>query len=300
MMKKMFSMLAVLFLLLACTACRTEDTPPAANESTGAGDTVTAGETVLTEAEIAALVRENLELLVGDAQDVYEALEKREAHSEAFTAIVELGEAALPSLREIIAEAPYTTVFDAALSVLAKEAAYAIAPEEFDLVYPSPDGTRTVKLTVSTFNGAEWSSGISPVYKNASVTEGTAVLYTETDKYYMRPDVLWSPDSRYVVLEQTVVHLMTESVILDAESGTAIELPDVSEIESAAAEICADAETDVDYANTSVWPNQWREDGTVEMKFVFHTYRYGLSGTFVFDPATGKMEILTAESEWVE
>lgn len=300
MMKKLFSMLAVLFLLLACTACRTEDVPPAANESTGAGDTGTAEDTALTEAEIAALVRENLDLLVGDAQHVYEALENREAHPEAFTAIVELGEAALPSLREIIAEAPYTTVFDAALSVLAKEAAYAISPAEFDLVYQSPDGKRQLKLTVAAFDGAEWSSGISPLYQNASVTEGTAVLYTETDKYYMRPDALWSPDSRYVVLEQTVVHLMTESVILDAESGTAIELPDVSEIESAAAEICADAETGVEYANTSIWPQVWREDGTVEMQFVFHTYRYMLRGTFVFDPLAGEMEILTAEAEWVE
>ena len=118
---------------------------------------------------------------------------------------------------------------------MARAAAYAIKPELYDQVFPSPDGNYVLKATVkSFFTLIDPFAGVS--YKLSVVDKNNSILIHE-DGGYSITDLTgnecleWSPDSRYVFLKQSYRHYYTTISVFSMESNEFFDLPGETQIE---------------------------------------------------------------------
>lgn len=194
----------------------------AAETMPAAAQTETAAPVPATDA-IAEMISRNLDILIADAPS-YASSEQEliDLHPEAFAAITACGTDALPYLQTVIED---DTIADDTTQVricMAKAAAYAIDPSLYDLEYPSPDGTKRIRITVETFF-TEWNSEIGTTYKDVFLTDAASdeTLAVHQNGSILFPSVFWTEDSRYAVI--THGHQKYgggDPVIFDAENRT--------------------------------------------------------------------------------
>jgi len=159
-MRNISKLLCALLCLVICAAgCSLgndggETTAATTAESTAATTTATTTAATTADDGIPALLKTNLDALAEkDPDELLRAQDK--TARQPFDAIVALGEKALPYLEALAdAEADDPSWFpdiSIAQRVWALNAIYAIKPETYDLIFPSPDGKYSVRLLVASF-----------------------------------------------------------------------------------------------------------------------------------------------------
>ncbi|MBQ7982907.1 MAG: hypothetical protein IJ302_05015 [Clostridia bacterium] len=156
---------------------------------------------VYTEEEIRRIVDENLDILTAftPADDAWGYQDIIDANPEAFDALTALGEDADAYLLEC-GQNPETDNAPPAYyrREMALWAAYTINPALFDLAFPSPDGTHTVKMEVAGFFG-----NLNQAKRNGTAFYGsvrmeetaTGRILTQCSSSVWMPTVTWSEDN---------------------------------------------------------------------------------------------------------
>jgi len=265
MFKKFFAFVLFLFILVDCIGCSNVSNVPvtvssdssdvtldASNNTREGGSTLNITESVTSETEalptsdsspttetaaatsddIAALIDKNLDIILtgetGEINDTffYKECEFIDAHPNEFAQIVALGEQALPYLDNIgksfDCNSDWKTQYRCLMAMYAQ---YAIKPELYDLVFPSPDGKYAVKASVSSFFGLlDPFMGID--YCDVRIIDYAigAVLLDE-DVTYNNIKVDWSPDSRYAAVSQGIQRYGQRMYVFDIRNVTFITLP---------------------------------------------------------------------------
>lgn len=224
--------------VISCSQARHEsntEISAASFETNGAETALSA----VSEKEIAEIIDRNLDILTENQNDFCYEQDFINAHPEAFAEILVLGEAALPYLNEI--GNGYRSVGEDTSGndrcYLAKAAEYAIYPDKYDRLIPSPDGKYTVKATVNTF------TYLADPFQNikydlqviAAETGETVIKTNEAYSLYTDPfaDIClqWTPDSKYAYLIDTYRHLYTDIHVFDIEKSEFYTLPNADELE---------------------------------------------------------------------
>ena len=247
---------AALVMLASCTESPEDPLIPGPDVP---GDTV-----ALSEEEIAGIVDANLAILVPD--NALYSLEKEyiAAQPEAFSAIVALGDAALPCLTEMGQNImTYDYSAENYRRILAMYAAYTIQPEPHILSYPSPDGKYALVWEVVTF--------VTAVDPFGGITYNVGVLDPETGETAAAPTELckdesasvhWSPDSRYAAVSAGYRHSYRDVYVFYMASGDCILLPGEEELETLLEKDLTyyDADTDMEFSYVHIFFEGWDTD----------------------------------------
>ena len=193
----------------------------------------------LTDEEIRKVVDKNLDVLAKDSNAWVTEEEMINAHPEAFENIVSLGKDAIEYLEETgngyrtvkIGSVKYNRCF------IALAAAYVIDPDTADLTLASPDNSYAIKCTVSSFFLiSDPFSGILYIFSIIDNSSGSVLIATwdgfSLDGIRSVNGINWSPNNRYVIVEQGYHNYFTELYLFDLEQRTYIRMPDAKEIES--------------------------------------------------------------------
>ncbi len=198
----------------------------------------------LSEEEIAAIVDEQLALLVPEARKVTSEAEYISKAPEAFDAILALGPDAVPYLEKL---ASGIAVGDASADnyrrILAKAASYAIAPEHYDVLWPSPDGSLAVKAVPDTFLGMAEPDGsvgysLSLIDASNGMIKIPTSLTVSAEALQEGVNAVWSPDGRYAAVHHTGEHGGTV-YLFSVEERAFFPLPGKTELDAALGELMA-------------------------------------------------------------
>ena len=168
------------------------------------------------------------------APNACDAVAYIDAHPEAYSAILALGDAALPYLQKVITET--SPLFTNRIH-MAKTAAYAIDPALYDIVTESPDGAYRLTLKVQSF----FSSHIAEIgteYGGMLLTDtasGAELFRKQANEVLWYPEIAWSSDSRFAVI--THGHLKYGGgtpIVLDTAECTVSSVNDILETVAAA------------------------------------------------------------------
>lgn len=193
-----------------------------------------------TDAEIKAIIDENLDILLKDGAHLYAEKEIIQAHPDAFEAIYNLGEAALPYLN-VLGDFSQTESIGSDTSgnmrcFMANAAAYAIKPDMCAFV--SPNGAYSIQADVDTyvtmedpFQGILYRLRLEETETGAVlvVSDGAHMLYADPFGDYS--NIVWSPDSRYASVKIEYRHYDTIYEIFDVDRKLIYVLPGGSELE---------------------------------------------------------------------
>ena len=171
------------------------------------------------QANVISTVNEKLDIILADSDGYTSAREYISAHPEEFAAIVALGEDAIPYLdNESTGIKSYDSSPENIRRIIAMEAKYAIKPELYDLVYPSPDGKTELKLSpcsfdtlTDPFDGINYTVYITDCETGKSlIPEGEEVLAMGNYR-----QVIWSPDSKYAAVTRDHRHDFADIIVFD-------------------------------------------------------------------------------------
>lgn len=193
-----------------------------------------------TDAEIKAIIDENLDILMKDSAHLYSEKEIIQAHPDAFEAIYNLGEAALPYLN-VLGDFDQMKYIGADTSgnmrcFMANAAAYAIKPNTRAFV--SPNGAYSIQTDVDTyvtmedpFQGILYRLRLEETETGVvlAVSDGAHMLYADPFGDYS--NIVWSPDSRYASVKIEYRHYDTIYEIFDVDRQLVYVLPGGSELE---------------------------------------------------------------------
>ena len=188
----------------------------------------------LSDEEIRQIVDENLDILTKDSELWDSDKELIAAHPEAFEKIIALGESAVEYLEEIGNGYKQDAVPENNRCFIAKAAEYIIDPDLYDLTFASPDGRYELKANVYSFDGLN-NMFVGMEYKLCVVESGTnAVLAAAPSFFLSSPDfrVNWTPDSRYVTIEQVGKYNYKYTSGFSAENWNYFVLPDTVDLEN--------------------------------------------------------------------
>ena len=259
MLRKIFLLAASLFVLMALVSCEkapVEDPLIPGPDSPGE-------KVILSEAEIAEIVDRNLDILV--KKDTQYSLEGEciNDHPEAFSAIVALGEDALPYLTELGQNVRgYDYSVENYQRILARYAAYTIQPELYTLTYPSPDGKYVLKWAPTTF--VTMLDPFMGTMYNISVidiqTGKTAIACAEF--FEEESSLHWSPDSRYAAVSAGYRHSYRDVYVFYMASGDCILLPGEEELETLLETELTyyDTDTDMEFSYVHILFEGWGTD----------------------------------------
>ena len=241
----------------------------------------------MTEAEIKAVIDENLDILLTDGDEYYSEKEFIDAHPEAFEAIVALGEAALPYLKEIGDQYGYNggDFSKNNRCFLAKAAEYVIKPDLYDMVVPSPNGKYAVKIIVNSFVGLN--DPFSGIYYHLNLidieTEANIIMIKDTFLFpwfiYSELPIKWSPDSKYVAVEEGYRYYYTVVKILDVQKADYINLPDKEDVELLLGKDLTyyDKDEQRSYSNVHFFISDWKTDA-IKIQIILCDSARGVAG----------------------
>ena len=298
MLRKLFVLAASLFVLIALTSCEkvpVED--PLIPGPDVPGDTVS-----LSEEEIAEIVDRNLDILVTENERYSSEKEYIAAHPEAFSAIVALGDAALPYLTEMGQNIlPYDYSVENYQRILAMYAAYTICPEQYVLSYPSPDGKYALVWEVVTF--------VTAVDPFGGITYNVSALDTETGETATAKaefckdwsaSVHWSSDSRYAAVSVGYRHSYRDVYVFDVVGAECIRLPNKEELEEMLETDLTyyDTEMDTEFSYVHILFEGWGTDTITVRIMLSSTVGGGVDvGSYTYDLAQRKIVNIGYEAE---
>ena len=187
----------------------------------------------LSDEEIRQIADENLDILTKDSELWASEKELISAHPEAFEKIIALGKSAVEYLEEIGNGYKDGIAPENNRCFIAKAAAYIIDPELYDLTFASPDGRYELKANVYSFDGLN-SMFIGMEYKLCVVDSVTNTVLAAAPSFFLSsPDfrVNWTPDSRYVTIEQVGRYNDKYISGFSTENWNYFELPDTVDLE---------------------------------------------------------------------
>lgn len=201
---------------------------------------IDAADTSFSTDEIAAIVDENLDILMTDSDGYYSEKEFISAHPDAFDNIIALGNAALPYLKEIGKRYNFIgeDTSDNSRCFMAKAAEYVIDPDIYDRVFPSPNGQYKIIATVNSFfdltdpfQGIKYNLNMikSETNEVLAIADRPYQLYSDL---FADANIQWSPDGRYASLKDSYRNMYTYIYIFDAVNSAFYSLPRESEIEA--------------------------------------------------------------------
>ena len=265
----------------------------------------------MTEAEIKAVIDENLDILLTDGDEYYSEKEFIDAHPEAFEAIVALGEAALPYLKEIGDQYGYNggDFSKNNRCFLAKAAEYVIKPDLYDMVVPSPNGKYAVKIIVNSFVGLN--DPFSGIYYHLNLidieTEANIIMIKDTFLFswsiYSELPIEWSPDSKYVAIEQGYRHYFTVVTVLDVQRADDIILPGEEDVELLLGKdlIYYDDEVHLSYSNVHSLISDWGTDAIkIQIYLSCSTGGYYDVGFYIYDLIRREISYIEIDLEHAE
>lgn len=286
------SVLAVFFAVLAMLVSCTESPEDPLIPGPGVpGDLISPSET-----EIAEIVDANLAILVPDNALYSSEKEYIAAQPEAFSAIVALGDAALPCLTEMGQNImTYDYSAENYRRILAMYAAYTIQPEQYILSYPSPDGKYALVWEVVTFvTAVDPFGGITyNVSALDSVTAETVTAKAEFCKDWSA-SVHWSPDSRYAAVFVGYRHSYRDVYVFDIGRGEGVRLPGERELEAMLEKDLTyyDTDTDDEFSCVHILFDEWGTDTVTTRIMLSSVVGGGVEiGSYTYDLA--KREIVT-------
>lgn len=234
-MKKPVFALTIILCASLLGSCHRTDIPNADKRETDDTLPALAAESEEGEIDISEAVNSYLDEIVSNPSEYTDEREYINAHPEAFSAIVALGDSALPGLDRAAGGVQYENSADNCRKYVAMAAKYAIKPELYDLVYTSPDGRAQLKLSPLTFHtlwepftGITYALSITDTESGASLIPENFVCEVSGDF-----EVFWSPDGRYAALSQGYRHLFTSLIIFDVRTSKLTDLSDRAAIQSA-------------------------------------------------------------------
>lgn len=251
-----------------------------------------------TASPVEQTVNKNLDILISDIGSSKKEKDYISAHPEAFEAIVSLGEDALPYLKS--AASDHNTESDR--RKMAMTAAYAIKPELYDLVYPSPDGIHSLVFRVESFFNDGYHKDQVTTYSRADIIEnasGKVICSTDirdsSDNVYQIGSVNWHQNGRYVYYERSAFLISTVTDMIDVKNAVKVNIPSVRN------HIIPLLYTDFDPA-TSVGMEysqieKWRDDSSVKIKFSYGSPTVNAEGTYSLNLETGEISELTLTSQ---
>ncbi len=222
--------------------------------------------------DISRTVSEQLDILM-NVPNAYSAKDYIDVHPEAYDAIVSLGDAALPYLKQIVDETPRRMLYRIRM---AQTLAHAIDPDLYDTVSISPDGTVQLAIDADDFFYTSAETGI--FYKDVMLTDAASgeVLANAETELICHPDISWSPDSRYAVINHG--HLKYGGgtpIVIDTEKKT---ISPVSGILDAVAAACGIESVELYSIFTKTMP--WESDG---IRISFHIKTHAASTPGMID-----------------
>ena len=281
---------AALVMLASCTESPEDPLIPGPDVP---GDTVS-----LSEEEIAGIVDANLAILVPENAVYSSEKEYITAQPEAFSAIVALGEAALPYLTEMGQNLlPYDYSAENYRRILAMYAAYTIRPEQYVLSYPSPDGKYALVWEPVTF--------ITATDPFGGITYNVGVLDPETGETAAAPTELckdesasvhWSPDSRYAAVSAGYRHSYRDVYVFDIGRGECVRLPGEEELETLLETELTyyDTDTDEEFSCVHILFDEWGTDTVTARIMLSSVVGGGVEiGGYTYDLA--KREIISCD-----
>lgn len=256
-------------------------------------DTVGIAHISANEPSSISVVNENLDILLGNYSEFDDEQNYITAHPEAFAAIVALGEDAISYLDNVSdGFVLYDSSVDNYRRIIAMAARYAIKPELYDLVYPSPDGRLELKLMPETFytlwdpfGGIEYSVHITDLETGESITPLNTETVVSGDVH-----VEWSPDSRYVAVSRSHRHDFTDLLVFDIGNAARINLSDRTTLEALFGRelVIYDSETGIDYDRIHCYFEEWGE-GSITVSVFLRSAVGGevIFGRFEYDLVAG-------------
>ncbi len=294
MLRKLLVLAASFFILIALVSCdKAPVEDPLIPGPDVPGDTVSP-----SEEEIAEIVDANLAILVQENALYSSEKEYITARPEAFSAIVALGEDALPYLMELGQNIlPYDYSVENYQRILAMYAAYTIRPEQYVLSYPSPDGKYALVWEVVTF--------VTAVDPFGGITYNVSALDTETGETATAKaefckdwsaSVHWSPDSRYAAVCVGYRHSYRDVYVFDIGRGECVHLPGEGELEAMLGKDLTyyDADTDEEFSCVHILFDEWGTDTVTARIMLSSVVGGGVDiGGYTYDLA--KREIISCD-----
>ncbi len=250
-------------------------------------------DTNLTDEEIRKIVDENLDVLTTDVGEWIPENEMIDIHPEAFGNIVALGNAASAYLDEIANDQTVsmgTSEYNRCL--IASAASYVIDPDTYDFTLTSPDNSYAIKCTVeSFFMMADPFIGIiynfSVVDKsNESVLIATVIGFSIND-IDQNCGIEWSPNNKYIIVEQGYHNYYTNLYLFDLEQGKCIEMPNSKQIEDFTGKLltACDPDSGSGLSLQHFTFDSWGDDNTVRVSISLSnsTGTYLKTGTYLYD-----------------
>ena len=181
------------------------------------------------------IIDANIGIITGDASQrmIMHESELIDAHPDEFAEIVEFGEAALPYLDTIIAGKEADIEGSESRAIISFAAKYAIQPELFDRVFPSPDGKCVLKAPIYTFMDMFGTVDSGPINNKAIFVEAEKnVMVCEIGLDINTIDFLeadWSANSRFVAITHHFKRY-TSVAIIDTQAFSSIVIPKADEL----------------------------------------------------------------------
>ena len=298
MLRKIFLLAASLFVLMALVSCH----KPPVEDPLIPGPDSPGEKVILSEAEIAEIVDANLAILVQENALYSSEKEYITARPEAFSAIVALGEDALPYLMELGQNIlPYDYSVENYQRILAMYAAYTIRPEQYVLSYPSPDGKYALVWEVVTF--------VTAVDPFGGITYNVSALDTETGETATAKaefckdwsaSVHWSPDSRYAAVSVGYRHSYRDVYVFDVVGAECIRLPNKEELEEMLETDLTyyDTDTDAEFSCVHILFDEWGTDTVTARIMLSSVVGGGVEiGSYTYDLAQRKIVNIGYETE---
>lgn len=182
---------------------------------------------IIPSEDIETLINKNLDIILAETSNDYHVNHESElinAYPSEFAQIINLGEAALPYLEKI----PYTTE-NPLRGIIARAIQYAINPNIYDLVFPSPDGKHYIKGNIYSFITYDDFFN-SPTYGDIQLIECSTDSVIWKEKIDMlNLSAYWSPNSHYAAITYNF-HWISYTNILDVKNRNYIHLPRINDL----------------------------------------------------------------------
>jgi len=254
-----------------------------------------------TSSAVEQTVNKNLDILISDIGASKTEKDYISAHPEAFDAIVSLGEDAIPYLKS--AASNHNTESDRRKMAMA--AAYAIKPELYDLVYPSPDGIHSIVLRVESFFHFIYHKDQATSYGRADLVDENGTVLCSADlvdqdlNAYDSITLDWNPERTYVAIKLS--GFFRQGVrIMDIKNTVSVDLPSMNE------KIAPIAAPDVDWSNADTFKvninntyfDKWLDNNSAKIRFEYSTSVCYIEGTYVLNFKTGEITELEADVKY--
>ncbi len=244
MKKQLLILAAILILMLLFSACSPRGELPVAgdtsNDTTPGTINDDADTTAInsmdekitpsynySEKEIISIIDTNIDILASKMHPLADDNEIMEAYPTETRAILGLGEAALPHLKDIAGKfIANNEDLESYRAVMAMALAYKIKPELYELRFESPNGKYVLMASVESFAGMfdPFSNGF---YCNVRIVavESEEVVIADKDVCYSNIEVNWSDDSRYTAIREGHQRYGTRIVLFDLQRKEFTALP---------------------------------------------------------------------------